>query len=129
MVLMNKKIFFQLFRFGVIGLLAAVVHFSVVVLLVQMTKMQPLLANIFAFLIAFQVSYIGHRYWTFRDTVTKHRTAFSKLFLVNGLGFLANEGLFYIFLMLGIPYQIALIFVLLIIPIVTFVVNKFWVFG
>lgn len=128
MVLKNNW-FAQLFRFGVIGVLAALVHFSVVVVLVELKAFQPLIANIFAFMIAFQVSYLGHRYWTFRGTTTEHRVAFPKLLFVNSLGFLANESLFFLFMnYLHLPYQLALVIVLTIIPMITFVINKFWVF-
>lgn len=126
---MNRKLFFQLFRFGMVGIAAAIVHFSCVTLFVELSLMKPLIANIFAYIIAFQVSYSGHRYWTFRGTVTQHRVAFPKLLLVSTLTFLANESLFYIFMSyFNLPYQIALLIVLTILPLGTFALSKFWVF-
>lgn len=121
-------LFFQVFRFGVVGLSAAIVHFSVVVLLVQFAFLTPLVANIFGFLISFQISYWGHRLWTFQDTAVLHREALPKLILVQLLNFSANEFLFYIFLMLHLPYPIALLIVLTILPIFTFLSSKLWVF-
>lgn len=129
MALMNKNLFFQLFRFGIVGVSAGAVHFSVVVFFVEMSLLKPLFANIIAFMIAFQVSYSGHRYWTFRGTVTDHRVAFPKLFLVSTLTFFANESLFYVFMSyFQLPYQVALLIVLTILPITTFALSKFWVF-
>lgn len=129
MALINRDLFFQLFRFGVVGFSSAFVHFVTVIFLVEFGVLKPLVANVFAFIVAFQVSYSGHRYWTFRGANIMHRVAFPKLLLVNGLAFLGNESLFFVFLNdFHLPYQLALLFVLTILPLATFVANKFWVF-
>lgn len=118
----------QLFRFGVVGIVAAAIHFYIVISLVQTWSLEPLIANVFAFGIAFQISYWGHRLWTFSNTTTLHREAFPKLMLIQIINFAANESLFYVFLTLNLPYPIALLIVLTILPIVTFVSSKLWVF-
>ncbi|TAK73602.1 MAG: GtrA family protein [Gammaproteobacteria bacterium] len=119
----------QLFRFGIVGATAAVLHMSVVVLLVQTQGLAPLVANIAGFIVAFQLSYWGHRLWTFSDTHVLHRTALPRLLIVQLINFAANEALFYFFLMLHLPYLIALLLVLMILPIFTFFSSKKWVFG
>ena len=119
----------QLTRFGIVGIIAVTVHFSILIFLVEREHFTPLVANIFAFLISFQVSYWGHRSWTFYGTTTKHRVALPKLFLIGCSGLVANEGLFYIFLTLfKLPYPLAQFFVLTILPLVNFTLGKFWVF-
>lgn len=129
MALMNRFLFFQLIRFGLIGSVAAIIHFSIVIFLVELAAFKPLYANVFAFFISFQVSYSGHRLWTFRGTKTQHRVALPKLLLLQITNFIANEGLFYIFLThFNLPYPIALILVLMILPIATFTVSKIWIF-
>jgi putative flippase GtrA len=130
MVSMNKlDLFFQVFRFGVVGVIAAAIHFGIVISLAHYWSIQPLVANVFGFAIAFQMSYWGHRWWTFSDTMSLHRVAIPKLFFVQTLNFAANETLFYIFLALGLPYPIALITVLAALPIFTFFASKLWVFA
>lgn len=122
-------LFKQLVRFGIVGLCAASVHFSIVTVLVEHHVLEPLIANIFAFFISFQVSYWGHRSWTFNGTTALHRVAFPKLLLVCSLGLVANETLFYFFLnVLHFPYQVALVLVLMILPLINFTVGKVWVF-
>jgi len=115
-------------RFGVVGLSAAAVHFCIVVLLVQQLQYAPLVANVFAFFLSFQVSYFGHRFWTFRETTALHRDAMPRLLLVQLINLAANEALFYLLLLLHLPYQFALILVLAILPFFTFFANRFWVF-
>src|SRR5579864_7998819 len=122
-------LFLQFTRFGLVGLTAALVHFTVVVLLVEGQGLRPLLANVLAFCLAFQVSYWGHRYWTFRGTEQRHGLAFPRLLLVSSLAFLANESLFYILMtQFKLPYRPALILVLSVLPLAVFLVNKLWVF-
>lgn len=118
----------QLFRFGVIGLTAAFIQIGVVVALVQGFAMAPLSANVVGFLIAFQMSYWGHRLWTFKASYILHAIAIPKLLLVQLINFAANETLFYLFLSLHLPYPIALAIVLTILPIFTYFSSKLWVF-
>lgn len=118
----------QITRFGIVGVFAASVHFSIVVFLVEAGKMDPLVANIAAFFVSFQASYWGHRRWTFRGTSKPHREALPRLLVVSISNMIANEGLFYLFLSMGLPYPVALFFVLTILPPVTFILGKLWVF-
>lgn len=128
MVLKNK-LFLQLMRFGIVGVTAAVVHFSSVIFFVQIALLKPLVANIVAFPIAFQVSYWGHRQWTFNGTTALHSLAIPRLLLTSITGLIVNESLFYVFLVIcNLPYPLALFIVLSTLPILTFIVNKFWVF-
>ncbi len=125
---MNRVLLAQISRFGIVGVTAATINFSVVVLLVQHMSMHPLIANIFGFLTAFQMSYWGHRLWTFSAVNIPHRSAITKLVIVQVLGFAANETLFYIFLSMHLPYTIALFLVLSILPVFTFICSRYWVF-
>lgn len=130
---MNKlshylPLFLQICRFGIVGVTSATIHFTTVVLLVQTRSFPPLVANVFGYVIAFQMSYWGHRLWTFSDTLVTHRMALPKLFCVQLVSFAANESLFFIFLSLNLPYPIALLIVLSVLPIFTFISSKLWVF-
>ncbi len=134
MALMNKflkanlPLFLQICRFGLVGLTAAAIHFSMVVLLVQTFSLPPLIANIGGFMVAFNCSYWGHRLWTFQDTLSMHSVALPKLLIVQLVNFAANESLFFIFLWWNLPYTIALLLVLMVLPIFTFIASKWWVF-
>ena len=125
---MNKAQLYQIMRFGVVGVAAAVVHFSTVVWLVQEFAYVPLLANVAGFLLAFQVSYFGHRLWTFSETSVLHREAYPKLIAIQGMNFSLNEMLYYLFLSLHLPYQFALLIVLGVMPIFTYLSSRWWVF-
>lgn len=122
-------LFLQLTRFGLVGISAALVHFTVVVVLVELQWLLPLIANIVAFGLAFQVSYWGHRNWTFSGTQQKHAVALPRFLLVSSLAFVANESLFYLLMAeFNLSYIPALVLVLSILPLLVFTVNKLWVF-
>lgn len=126
---MNKALFFQIMRFGIVGVIASLVHFSCVVFFVQLLHWLPLVANIVGFSIGVQVSYWGHRTFTFRDSDASHRVAYPRLVMLQTGNFIANEGLFSLFLSLHLPYQVALLIVLAIMPIFTFMISRAWVFA
>jgi putative flippase GtrA len=128
MVLKNK-LFWQIIRFGLVGSLAAATQLTVVMTLVEMGLLQPLAANIVGFMIAFQVSYWGHRHWTFNAIGVQHSVAVPRLFFIASSGFIANELFFYIMMsVFHLPYIPALLVVLTILPTITFISSKFWVF-
>jgi len=118
----------QIFRFGVVGVAASCVHFSLVYLLVERYAFLPLVANVFGYFCGFQVSYWGHKSWTFKGNRTAHHVALPKLAVVQSINFIANQSLFYIFLSLHLPYLVALFLVLAILPVFTFITSKLWVF-
>jgi len=70
----------RLFRFGIIGMTAAAVHYWVVVALVEFGGMAPLLANVGGFASAFWFSYFGHRHWTFAERAVKTSANSSTVF-------------------------------------------------
>ena len=126
---MIKKSFFsaQLIRFGLVGTCAAIVNYLVVIGLVELLKLHPLIANIFAFFAAFNVSFIGHRYWTFHDCLGEKKLKFNQFFLIALSSFFANETLFFFFLHYAqLSYPISLLIVLIIVPPLTFITSKIW---
>lgn len=122
------KFLLQMCRFGTIGVTAAIVNYLVVVLLVEIFNWQPLIANIIGFILAFQVSYWGHRLWTFSHK-QHDLQSLPKFILVAITGFICNEGMFALMLRYTAwPYTISLIVAILVAAVVTFSCSKFWVF-
>ena len=124
-----QPIILQLMRFGVVGLTAASVNFLLVVIFVETLHWRPLLANLLAFVIAYQVSFAGHNFWTFKSNLSK-KSVWCRFFLVAIISLALNEGLFYVFLHpFGLYYPIALLITLILVPPVTFVLGKYWAFN
>ena len=55
----------RLLRYGVVGVLGAVVHMSTLFLLVEMHLADPVAATTAGFILALLISYLANRFWTF----------------------------------------------------------------
>jgi putative flippase GtrA len=120
----------RIFRFCVIGGSAAAVHWLVVLSVVSMTGMEPLIANIIAFLCAFSVSYVGHKNWTFEAREQAHGPAAVKFFTVAVTGFCINESVFAIMLKgLHIHYLIGSAVAIATAAVSTYILSQCWAFS
>lgn len=135
----------QALWFLVVGGMAALVHFLVLVTVVSNTGIAPAWANVMAFLVAFIVSFLGHFYLTFKPAShatqaidqrsiepAKGRTlkALIKWFASSAAGFIANQSLFVIGLQwFGEAYYMWVWLVVTgIITVMTFALGKLWAF-
>lgn len=119
----------QLQRFGGVGLLAAAVHYLSCLLFSQ-AGVPPLLANVGAFLVAFQVSYFGHRHLSFEVSDLPHRQTLPRFFAVAVLGFMVNELLFWLALTYtALPYQFSLGVIILLVAAMTFALSRAFAFA
>lgn len=115
-------------KFGLIGLLATLIHSSIGISLIE-NGVNPLLANICAFVFAFCVSFFGHYSYSFSGHHQDVRTAFKRFFVVAFSGFLLNEILLATLLWIAIfNASVSLVTATLIIAISTFLFSKHWVF-
>lgn len=121
--LFNRDIF-QPFRFLVVGALATATHMVVAALLfILFTAPSPYLVNFIAFTVAFTVSFLGHRYITFKTD-----GSFSRFLLVAIGGFLANNAMLTVGLALGVKSLSAVIIATAIVPVLTYLASSLWAF-
>lgn len=115
------------FWFLAVGACAALTHLGVFAL--TQHRLWPELANATGFMVAFFVSFGGHRLLSFRDANTTVRQSFQR-FLVTALaGFATNEALFVLLLRAADwPALPALLFALLAAAGQTFLLSRFWAF-
>lgn len=126
---MRLATFWQLCRFSAIGIIAAAIHYWVVIGLVELSHLQALQANFCGFASAFGASYFGHRHWTFSSQNTSS-ISFFRFLGVALLGFMLNQLLFYLLLRHSpLPYFIALGIVLVIVAMMTYVLSRQWAFN
>jgi putative flippase GtrA len=115
--------------FVAVGCAAAAVHFGVVVLLVELLRVPPLAANVAGWLLAFVVSFLGQWQLTFASRATPWRDALPRYFLLSLAGFVANEiGYAVLLQFTRLPYQAALVLVLLAVAVMTYLLGSQWVF-
>ena len=120
------KLSHRLFYYITIGGIAALVNLILVFLLVEYLHFHPLVANIIAFLTAFNVSYFGHKHLTFAK-IEQKQLSLPHFFLVASTGIVINESLYFLFLKFTqLNYLIALSLVLIFVAIYTFILSRFW---
>ena len=119
----------RILRFIVIGGGAAAVHWLTVFAVVHQTGMEPLIANIIAFLCAFSVSYFGHKNWTFEAQDQAHGPALVKFFTVAVTGFCINEAVYALLLKgLNIHYLIGSAVAIVVAAVSTYILSQTWAF-
>lgn len=115
------------FWFLVVGGSAAATHMAVFAL--AQAHMWPELANALGFVIAFVVSFAGHRLLSFQDAGTTVSTSLRRFGITALAGFASNELIFVLLLRgLGLPSLLALFLALLFAAGQTFVLSRFWAF-
>lgn len=91
--------------------------------------MLPELANALGFVIAFFVSFAGHRLLSFKDAGTTVRTSLGRFAVTALAGFASNELIFTLLLRsAGLPALVALFIALVFAAGQTFLFSRFWAF-
>lgn len=120
----------RLVLFVAVGSVAALVHWLVVVALVEGRQLAPLVANVVGWLTAFVVSFGGHRRWTFEDQGAPAARSARRFFAVSAAGFAVNEGTYAALLHgTGWRYDLVLVIVLLAVAALTYLASRRWAFA
>jgi len=115
------------FWFVVVGGTAALTHLAVFAL--AQTWLWPELANAVGFVVAFGVSFAGHRRLSFQDAGTTVQQSLVRFAVTALAGFAANELVFTLLLRgLQWPSLGALLVALVFAAGQTFVLSRFWAF-
>jgi putative flippase GtrA len=123
----SLKLKHRLIYYAAIGCTAALVHLSIVYLLVTYAHIPALVANIFAFFTAFNVSFFGHKYLTFSQLHDKKILSLPHFFMVAVSAGTINEGLYFLVLRIThLNYMLALLLVLTFVSIYSFILSRYW---
>lgn len=120
--------FWKLVRFSAVGGLATAVYVAAAMLAVAIGGVSPVVGAVIGFCASFLVSYVGHLRFTFampgryRDYVVKFAVSSLASFLISTFTMWAATEI------LRIDYKIALVMVAVLIPVCSYLVNRFWVF-
>lgn len=120
----------MLFRYGLVGVAATVVHFGTGLLLHEKLGWLAFWAHAAGFLGGLFTAYSGHYFFTFKDQQA-HRTRFPKFVVSSLTALFLHQGGVYLFVHLwGWDYKTLAGPVLMVsVPLVTFLMAKFWVFA
>lgn len=119
---------YRVARFGAVGLVATVVHFTVALSVGSAgITSSVFMMNTCGFLVAVAVSFLGHYHFTFSSTQSYGET-FPRFFGVALAGYLASSLIVILTSFAHLPDVIRLVLAVLFIPVLSYIVNKKHVF-
>lgn len=116
-------------KYAVVGLIGTSTHFSLLYFFVEALYWDPVLASVSAFPPVVFLSYILNRNWTFKSD-KEHQIALPKYLAVSLVSLANNSILMYTLVsLLDIWYLTAQLCSIAIIPVINFVLKKYWAFA
>jgi putative flippase GtrA len=113
--------------FAAVGASAALTHLAVFAWIEHLMLAE--LANALGFVVAFFVSFFGHRFLSFQDTQRSTGQSLWRFAITALAGFATNEAVFMLlYRALLWPSLVALVAALILAAIQTFVLSRFWAF-
>jgi putative flippase GtrA len=126
----NREVLGQLVRFGLVGGLSSL-HYSVIYLPLATYAVQPVVAVLIAFSVAVVFGYFLHSGWSFKGHGTERTPATQgKFLLVQTFGMILNA--LFTWVMTGplhLPVWTPLVPTWTLVPLATFGLQRWWVFG
>jgi putative flippase GtrA len=124
----------QLIRFGIVGVISSLIYSGVYLWLAHRYFPGPMaFAGVpFAFAIAVSVGFPLHSLWSFKGHGTRENSGRQhlKFVIVQGSGLLLNLGFTWVMTdLMRLPEWTPLVPAVTLIPLVTFWINRQWVFG
>lgn len=120
--------FGRLFRFGIVGIVATLVYAGATLFAIEILHLAPVLSSIVGQLTATGVSYFGHSMFSFA-VQADHKTYLSRFLVILLLTFALNASVTWLLSdVLQISHRISVAVVTVLIPLVNFVCNRYWVF-
>ncbi|MCF6288972.1 MAG: GtrA family protein [Proteobacteria bacterium] len=134
-----KKVFLQLlsnpligllFRYGIVGVVASIVHFSVAYMAFTYLSINSFTAHFCGFMFGLFTAYFGHYFYSFKDN-EQHGKRFPKFLVTALVALILHQGGVYILVeQVKLDYTSRVLPLLVVtVPVFTFLLNKFWVFA
>lgn len=117
----------RIVRFGLVGIVATLVHMSVALGLANLFAVPLQAANLSAFLVAFTVSFAGHHRLTFRSRHSVRRTM-PRFAATATTGYAASAAVLSLGTTLPLSQDLRLVIAACVIPFVSYLANRFLVF-
>jgi putative flippase GtrA len=117
----------RLIRYGITGGLTACLYFGTVVAAVEIFNMGPLPASILGQIVTIVAAYYGHALFSFQ--VKPDRFYFARFVFITLTAILLNIAVVWgMSVLLAVPYGFAILLVAILVPLYSYLCNRFWVF-
>lgn len=128
--LLNNPIVTLLFRYGIVGVAASVVHFTLAYIAFEKLRIDFFTSHFIGFIFGLFTAYFGHYFYSFKDD-EDHGKRFPKFLVTAVVALVLHQGGAYVFVnyfQLNYSKQVLPLLVVTV-PVFTFLLNKFWVFS
>lgn len=128
--LLHNPLTTLLFRYGIVGVVASIVHFSLAFIAFEYLQINFFIAHFCGFIFGLFTAYFGHYFYSFKDD-EQHNKRFPKFLVTALMALLLHQGGVYILVKYAhLDYTSQVLPLLIItVPLFTFLLNKFWVFS
>ncbi|MEO7247049.1 MAG: GtrA family protein [Novosphingobium sp.] len=129
---MSREVRGQILRYGVSGLVLAVLYSVVYWILATRLGISPFAANSAAFLCNLVAGWWFHSRWSFRGFGPSGQpaAAYARFFVVNGIGYGLNSVWVWIIVYrLGGAVELPIVPIVTITPALCFILNRLWIFN
>lgn len=122
----DKKLFYQIFKFGIVGGIAFIIDYSIMVICKELLHFSVLLSAFFGFTISVIFNYIASIKWVFDVNEEKSKTKNFIIFIIfSVIGLILTELIMWFGTdIIKISYLIVKIFATIIVMIFNFVTRK-----
>jgi putative flippase GtrA len=125
--MLSRETLRQLAMFGLVGVMATITHYLAALGCHEILGLGLHVSNLLGYACAVGVSYFGHGLLTFR--VELNRRVLRRFVLVSIATFAASAGILAgLENQLQLPHRLSLAVVVMTIPLISFVLNKLWVY-
>ncbi len=119
---------YRFVRFGMVGILATLVYAGMTFVGVEFLGLAAVRASIVGQVLSMAASYFGHSIFSF-GVVTDHRAHLWRFLVIAVLTFGMNGVVTWALTnAMGLGYRVAVVIVGVLIPVMNYVCNRFWVF-
>ena len=121
-----KKLLNQILKFGVVGGLAFIIDYGILIFLTEVFHINYLISTTISFIVSGIFNYIMSIFWVFDVDENKNRTTvFSVFIILSVIGLLLNDLFMWVFVDgMSIHYLIAKIIATLLVMIYNFITRK-----
>ena len=123
-----RELFFQLIKFGIVGVIAAITDVSVLVILTEKAGVNVLLASAVSFCVSVVVNYILSMTFVFKGGKQGKLREFVVFVLLSAGGLGINQLIMWLGVkVMGMYYLAVKIFAMILVPVYNFVTRKIFI--
>lgn len=124
-----KPLMGQVVRYGMVGVVAVVVHIIVALIVHKLLQVNPFWSNAAGVFAGFITAYLGHYHYSFKDP-NDHSSSLPRFAITSMIGLLLQQlGVLKLVNQYQLDYATqALPVLMVVVPAVTFLLSKFWAF-